>query len=146
MGCVWEAIGYMGCPLGRPSIPRYLAQYLALVSRAHKADSGRKVSEYGPGSVLKQFNTFLALPLHSHGHVSNDAENHPPRNRSNPSTPGGRPQGFSSQRNTTGSAEGQSTNTPTPYPRIYARSVFANVLFTPLSVYTAHCNCSAVRR
>jgi len=65
----------------------------------------------------------------NNGHVANDAEAHP-RNRPNPTTPSGRPQGVSAQRNTTASAEGQSPNTPTPYPRIYARLSLMGSTFT----------------
>ena len=126
MGCMWETTGDMGRPLGCSPFPRYLAQHLALVPRAHKAHSGRKVSNSGPAhppvpeTVLPSFLTRSAFC--SNGHVPNDAETRP-RNHPIPTAPGGRPQGVSAQRNTTAPAEGQSSNTPTPYPRIYARSV-----------------------
>ena len=55
MGCMWETAGDMGCPLGRSPIPRYLAQHLALVPRAHKAHSGRKVSNLSARPVLNRF-------------------------------------------------------------------------------------------
>ncbi|KAI0277607.1 hypothetical protein BGY98DRAFT_1089861 [Russula aff. rugulosa BPL654] len=48
----------------------------------------------------------------------------------NPTTPGGRPQGVSAQRNPTSSTEGQTPNTPTPYPRIYARLSLMGSTFT----------------
>lgn len=73
-----------------------------------------------PETVLPSFLTRSAFC--SNGHVPNDAETRP-RNHPIPTAPGGRPQGVSAQRNTTAPAEGQSSNTPTPYPRIYARSV-----------------------
>ncbi len=138
---MWKTARYMGCPLGCPSFPRYLAQCLALVPRTHKADAGRKVSKSGPdgpetGLVL---NTFL----HSNGHVPNDAESHP-RNRPGPTTPG-RPHGISAQRNTSGSAEGQPANTPTPYPRIYARSVCqcCDVYSSERTYRTLHLSCGS---
>lgn len=65
----------------------------------------------------------------NNGNVPNDAETHP-RNRPSPTTPSGRPQGVSSQRNTTASTEGQSPNAPTPYPRIYARLSLMGSTFT----------------
>ena len=133
---MWETTGNLGRPLGRSPFPRYLAQYLALVPRAHKAHSGRKVGNFGPACPKIHTHTFL----HS-SHVPNDAETHP-RSRPSPTTPGGRPQGVSAQRNTSASAEGQTPSTPTPYPRIYARSV---VKFTP-SVYTTHSNLPVVGR
>ena len=56
MGCMWETTGDMGRPLGCSPFPRYLAQHLALVPRAHKAHSGRKVSNSGPAHPSqKQF-------------------------------------------------------------------------------------------
>jgi hypothetical protein len=99
--------------------------------------------------VLKQFFLSHSHVRHSNGNVPNDAETHP-RNRPSPTTPGGRTQGVSAQRNTSASAsaEGQSPNTPTPYPRIYARSVCYcnNLMFTPLSVHTTHFNFHVVGR
>ena len=40
VGCMWEATGYMGRPLGRPPCPRHLAQCLALVPRTYQAPPG----------------------------------------------------------------------------------------------------------
>ena len=54
-----EAAGYMGRPLDRPPFPRYLAQRLALVPRAHETAPGRKVSQSGPGSARTGLKLFF---------------------------------------------------------------------------------------
>ena len=63
----------MGCPLGYSPFPRYLAQYLALVPRAHKAYSGRKVSNSDParpGTAHILTATCLMTPRPIHAHVT----------------------------------------------------------------------------
>ena len=78
--------------------------------------------------------------MYSTGHASNDAETHP-RNRASGAPPGGsgRTHGRAAQRNASSSADRQSQAAPVPYPRVYARSVFAySPMFASLSVRTTH--------
>jgi hypothetical protein len=104
----------------------------------------RTKGEQSPDRIGPSFDDTCLL--HSNGHVSNDTETHP-RSRPNAAPPGGRPQGISAQRNTTAPAEGQSTTGPTPYPRIYARSVrqFLDVYFSKRARDTSHCNYPVLR-
>ena len=150
MECMRKTTGDMGCPLGCSPFPRCLAQYLALVPRAHKAHSGRKVSNTPVRPVPNQFflphitclthhmfDTAMAPCLMTPKLIHATVPVPQPRAEGSMAFPlrearvlrqrGNPPP----QRRTRGSMPGPFAN---------------NLMFTPLSVHTTHFNSPVVKR